>query len=68
MVDPTPPRMDLSKAKSADVRDDTNSDANGGDNSPIIITKEKQVCHDKFNSLPVVVEGPELLNDFSYFL
>ena len=60
--------MDLSKARSADVRDDANSDAAGGDNSPLIITKEKQACIEKFKNLPVIIEGPELDNDFSYFL
>ena len=58
----TPPFMDLSsKSKSTDAKEET-------DDSPLIVTKEKQECHDKFKNIPVIIEGPEQANDFSYFL
>ena len=36
--------------------------------SPKIITDEKLKCYEKFNNIPVIIEGPEQSQDFSYFL
>lgn len=38
------------------------------EDAPSIITKEKLDCYVKFASVPIIVEGPELSQDYSYFL
>jgi hypothetical protein len=35
---------------------------------PSIVTKEKLKCYNKFADMPIIVEGPELSQDYSYFL
>lgn len=39
-----------------------------GNSSPRIVTEEKLKCYDKFRGLPIMIEGPEFIQDFSYFL
>lgn len=36
--------------------------------SPRIVTEEKLKCYDKFRHMPIMIEGPEFIQDFSYFL
>ena len=39
-----------------------------GDGSPRIVTEEKLKCYDKFKGIPLILEGPEFNQDYSYFL
>ena len=47
---------------------ETDSQHHGSVSSPRIVTDEKLKCYDKFQNLPVVIEGPEFTQDYSYFL
>ena len=38
------------------------------DDSPQIITPDKLKCYEKYLSLPVIIEGPEQKQDYSFFL
>lgn len=38
------------------------------DDSPPIITEEKLSCYNKYKNIPVIVEGPEQSQDYSFFL
>ena len=38
------------------------------DDSPPIITEEKLKCYDKYKNIPIIIEGPEQSQDYSYFL
>ena len=38
------------------------------DDSPKIVTEEKLQCYKKFLNLPIIIEGPEQSQDYSYFL
>eukprot|EP00347_Sterkiella_histriomuscorum_P012601 403367944 len=39
-----------------------------GDESPQLITDEKLKCYEKFQHIPIIIEGPEQSQDYSYFL
>lgn len=38
------------------------------DDSPPIITEEKLKCYEKYHNVPIIIEGPEQSQDYSYFL
>lgn len=42
--------------------------ASNAAHSPKVVTEEKLKCYEKFRALPIMVEGPEFTQDYSYFL
>lgn len=35
---------------------------------PVIATPDRMAIYDKFSALPVIIEGPEYTQDYTYFL
>jgi len=35
---------------------------------PDLITEEKLKCYEKFKEVPIIIEGPEIAQDYSYYL
>lgn len=50
------------------LKDGGLSNSKEPEQQPDLITEEKLKCYEKFLDVPVLVEGPEIAQDYSYYL